>query len=80
MVPNGWPGGFKKADSQQMVKEYIAKYGGTPSHINADVAEGYSVGQVGRPGRSTANHSLDNPKIISDTCTAGSPSTACKGR
>ena len=27
-VPNGWYGGFKKADSQQMVKEYIAKYGG----------------------------------------------------
>ena len=45
-VPNGWYGGYKKADSQQMVKEYIAKYGGTPSGINADVAEGYAVGQV----------------------------------
>ena len=45
-VPNGWYGGFQKADSQQMVKEYIAKYGGTPSDINADVAEAYSVGQV----------------------------------
>ena len=29
-VPNGWYGGFQKADSEQMVKEYIAKYGGTP--------------------------------------------------
>ena len=45
-VPNGWFGGLKKADSQQMVKEYIAKYGGTPSDVNADVAEAYSVGQV----------------------------------
>jgi branched-chain amino acid transport system substrate-binding protein len=45
-VPNGWFGGFKKADSQQMVKAYIAKYGGTPSDVNADVAEAYSVGQV----------------------------------
>ena len=45
-VPNGWFGGLKKSDSQQMVKEYIAKYGGTPSDVNADVAEAYSVGQV----------------------------------
>ena len=45
-VPNGWYGGFKKADCQKMVQEYIAKYGGTPSDVNADVAEAYSVGQV----------------------------------
>jgi branched-chain amino acid transport system substrate-binding protein len=63
MVPNGWYGGFKKADSQQMVKEYIAKYGGTPSDINADVAEAYSVGQVVAQAVA-ANKSLDNQKII----------------
>jgi branched-chain amino acid transport system substrate-binding protein len=45
-VPNGWYGGFKKADSEKMVQQYIAKYGGTPSEVNADVAEAYSVGQV----------------------------------
>ena len=45
-VPNGWYGGFQKADSEQMVKEYIAKYGGNASGVNADVAEAYSVGQV----------------------------------
>ena len=45
-VPNGWYPGFKKADSQQMVKEYVAKYGGTATDVNADVAEAYSVGQV----------------------------------
>ncbi len=64
MVPNGWYGGFQKADSQQMVKEYIAKYGGTPSDINADVAEAYSVGQVIAQAVA-ADHSLDNQKIIS---------------
>ena len=57
-VPNGWYGGFQKADSQQMVKEYIAKYGGTPSDINADVAEAYSVGQVVAQAVA-ANNSLD---------------------
>jgi branched-chain amino acid transport system substrate-binding protein len=45
-VPNGWYPGFKKADSETMVKEYVAKYGGTASGVNADIAEGYSVGQV----------------------------------
>src|SRR6201985_3275433 len=64
MVPNGWYGGFQKADSQQMVTEYIAKYGGTASDINADVAEAYSVGQVVAQAVA-ANNSLDNQKIIS---------------
>jgi branched-chain amino acid transport system substrate-binding protein len=62
-VPNGWFGGFRKADSQRMVKEYIAKYGGTPSDINADVAEAYSVGQA-MAQAVAATHSLDNKKII----------------
>jgi branched-chain amino acid transport system substrate-binding protein len=63
-VPNGWYGGFQKADSQQMVKEYIAKYGGTPSDVNADVAEAYAVGQVVAQAVQ-ANKSLDNAKMIS---------------
>jgi branched-chain amino acid transport system substrate-binding protein len=63
-VPNGWYGGFRKADSQQMVKEYIAKYGGTPSDVNADVAEAYSVGQV-LAQAVNATHGFDNKKIIS---------------
>ena len=62
-VPNGWYGGFQKADSQQMVKEYIAKYGGTPSDVNADVAEAYSVGQV-LAQAVEATHGFDNAKII----------------
>jgi branched-chain amino acid transport system substrate-binding protein len=64
MVPNGWFGGFQKADSQAMVKEYIAKYGGTPSDVNADVAEAYSVGQVLAQAVKATN-SLDGAKITS---------------
>ena len=46
MVPDGWYGGYQNAESQKMVAEYIAQYKGTPSDVNADVAEAYSVGQV----------------------------------
>jgi branched-chain amino acid transport system substrate-binding protein len=46
MVPNGWYPGYANAQSKQMVKEYVAQYGGSPSSVNADVAEAYSVGQV----------------------------------
>ena len=63
-VPNGWYPGFHKADSQQMVKEYIAKYGGSPSDVNADVAEAYSVGQI-LAQAVNATHSFDNQKIVS---------------
>ena len=63
-VPGVWFGGFQKADSQQMVKEYVAKYGGSPSDVNADVAEAYAVGQV-MAQAVAATHSLENAKIIS---------------
>jgi len=46
MVPNGWYGGYPNALSHVMVQDYIAKYGGTASDINADVAESYSAGQT----------------------------------
>jgi branched-chain amino acid transport system substrate-binding protein len=64
MYPNGWYPGYAKADSQKMVNEYVAKYGGTPADVNADVAEAYSVGQVVAQAVA-ATHSLDNSKIIS---------------
>ena len=46
-----------------MVKEYIAKYGGNASGVNADVAEAYSVGQVITQAVQ-ATHGFDNAKII----------------
>jgi len=64
MVPNGWYPGYSNAESQNMVNEYVAKYGGTPSDINADVAEAYSVGQV-MAQAVTATGGTDNSKIIS---------------
>jgi branched-chain amino acid transport system substrate-binding protein len=62
-VPGPWFGGYQKTDSLAMVKEYIAKYGGTASDVNADVAEAYAVGQV-MAQAVAATHSLDNQKII----------------
>jgi branched-chain amino acid transport system substrate-binding protein len=63
MVPNGWYPGYQNAASQQMVKEYVAQYGGNPSGVNADVAEAYSVGQV-LAQAVTATHGTDNAAII----------------
>src|SRR6185312_11509864 len=63
MVPNGWYPGYANPASQKMVNEYVAKYGGSPSDVNADVAEAYSVGQV-MAQAVTATKGTDNPKII----------------
>jgi branched-chain amino acid transport system substrate-binding protein len=64
MVPNGWYPGYPNPASQKMVNEYVAKYGGSPSDVNADVAEAYSVGQV-MDQAVTATKGTDNAKIIS---------------
>ena len=64
MVPNGWFPGYANATSRQMVSEYVARYGGTASSVNADVAEAYSVGQVVAQAVS-ATGGTDNAKIIS---------------
>ena len=64
MVPNGWYPGYANAASQNMVKEYVAEYGGSASGVNADVAEAYSVGQV-MAQAVTATGGTDNSKIIS---------------
>jgi branched-chain amino acid transport system substrate-binding protein len=63
MVPNAWYGGSTNAQSVKMVAEYIAKYGGTASAVNADVAEAYSVGQVAAAAVKATN-GTDNAKII----------------
>lgn len=63
MYPNGWYGSAQIPSSQKMVQEYISKYGGHASDVNADVAEAYSVGQVIAQAV-TATNSVDNAKII----------------
>jgi branched-chain amino acid transport system substrate-binding protein len=70
MVPDAWYGGSKNPLSETMVKLYLAKFGGTASDINADIAEAYSVGEVVSQAI-TSTHSADlsstamNAKIIS---------------
>jgi len=64
MVPNAWYPGSTNPLSQAMVKAYVAKYGGSASNINADIAEAYSVGEVADQGL-THIGSVDNAKLIS---------------
>jgi branched-chain amino acid transport system substrate-binding protein len=64
LVPDAWYPGSANPLSQAMVKAYVAKYGGSPSAINADVAEAYAVGEVVDQAV-THLHSLSNAKIIS---------------
>ena len=63
MTANGWYGGYDNSQSKTMVQEYVAKYGGTPSDINSDVAEGYGVGQVAAQAIK-ATGGTDQSKII----------------
>src|SRR6516165_2197999 len=63
MVPNGWYPGMPNSLSQQFVKDYNAKYGGTPADINADAAEAYSVGET-LAAAVNATKSLSNAKVI----------------
>ncbi len=63
MVPDGWFGGEQNALSHVMVQDYIAKFGGTSSDINADVAEAYSAGEV-LADAVRETHGTDNSKII----------------
>ncbi|HYB86414.1 MAG TPA: amino acid ABC transporter substrate-binding protein [Streptosporangiaceae bacterium] len=62
MVPDGWYGALPDPLSHVMVQEYIAKYGGTSSEINADVAEAYSSGEV--LADAVSNVGVSNAKII----------------
>jgi branched-chain amino acid transport system substrate-binding protein len=64
MVPDGWYPGFSNPASKKMVQEYVGKYGGNASGVNADVAEAYSVGQV-MAQAVIATGGTDNAKIIS---------------
>jgi branched-chain amino acid transport system substrate-binding protein len=63
MVPDAWYGGSSNSLSKAMVAAYIKQYGGTPSDINADVAEAYSVGEVTAQAVQ-ATKSFDGPTLI----------------
>jgi branched-chain amino acid transport system substrate-binding protein len=65
LVPNGWYAEANNPGNAQMVQEYVAKYGGKPDDISADVAEAYSVGQVLQQAVKKIN-SIDNGKLITE--------------
>jgi branched-chain amino acid transport system substrate-binding protein len=64
-VPNGWYPQANNLGNATMVKDYIARYGGTPNGVAADVAEAYSVGQVVAQAI-TKIKSFDNAKLIAE--------------
>ena len=64
-VPNGWYAEAKNLGNADMVKAYLAKYGGTADAISADVAEAYSVGQVLEQAVNKI-HSIDNTALIKE--------------
>ncbi|HEY0719416.1 MAG TPA: amino acid ABC transporter substrate-binding protein [Streptosporangiaceae bacterium] len=64
MVPDAWYPGSTNKLSQTMVQAYVARYGGSASNINADIAEAYSVGEVVDQAV-THLGAVDNAKLIS---------------
>ncbi len=65
MVPNGWYAGSNNPGNADMVKAFLAQYGGTADGISSDVPEAYAVGQVVAQAV-TKNNSLDNAKLIAE--------------
>jgi branched-chain amino acid transport system substrate-binding protein len=63
-VPNGgWYPEIKTYQNDTFVKEYNAKFGGTPDDISSDAVQAYSVGQVLEQAVNKI-HSVDNTKLI----------------
>ncbi len=65
MIGNLWYAGANYPSNTDMVKAYLAQYGGTADGMNGDVAEGYAVGQVMQQVIEKIQ-SLDNAKILDE--------------
>ena len=63
MVPNGWYPTADNPGNADMVKAYIAQYGGTAAEMSSDVPEAYSVGEVTAQAVKNIG-SLDQKKLI----------------
>ena len=73
-VPNGgWFPSIKSFQNDQFVKDYTAKYGGTPDSISGDSVQAYSVMQV-LDQAATKTQSIDNTKLM-DTLRSNSFNT-----
>jgi ABC-type branched-subunit amino acid transport system substrate-binding protein len=64
-VPNGWYPQANTFQNSQMVRDYLAQFGGSADQINADVAEAFSVGQVLQQAIN-AKHSITNNTLITE--------------
>ena len=65
-MPNGgWYPSINTFQNAQMVKDYLAQYGGTADGISSDVAEAFAVGQVFDQA-ATKIKSIDNTKLIAE--------------
>jgi branched-chain amino acid transport system substrate-binding protein len=65
-VPNGgWYPSINTFQNAQMVKDFLAQYGGTADAISSDVAEAFSVGQTLQQAAAKIN-SIDNAKLITE--------------
>ena len=65
-VPNGgWYPSINTFQNAQMVKDYLAQYGGTADGISSDVAEAFAVGQTFDQA-ATKIKSIDNTKLIAE--------------
>ncbi len=65
-VPNGgWYPSINTFQNAQMVKDFLAQYGGTADAISSDVAEAFSVGQTVMQAATKIN-SIDNTKLIAE--------------
>ena len=66
LVPNGgWYPAINTFQNAQMVKDYLAQYGGTADGISSDIAEAFAVGQVFDQA-ATKIKSIDNAKLITE--------------
>ncbi|HZR41524.1 MAG TPA: amino acid ABC transporter substrate-binding protein [Ktedonobacteraceae bacterium] len=63
--PNAWDPTLNTYQNTQMVKDYLAKYGGTADQMSADTAEAYSVGQVLYQAANKI-HSINNAALIKE--------------
>jgi branched-chain amino acid transport system substrate-binding protein len=63
MVPNAWYPTANFPGNADMIKAYLAKYGGDAASVSSDVPEAFAVGQVVQQAVE-ATHSLDNATLI----------------
>src|SRR5260221_4393317 len=70
-VPNGgWYPQINTFQNAQMVKDYLAKYGGTAHGICSDIPEAFSVGQ-GFQQAATQNYSIYYAQILTEPHSGG---------